>query len=702
MSNVEKNMWSQRHILLAMATFVVLMFIGAAVIAYGVMQSAEQTAREHMNILASHDMATIEDKVVTYMKDLGLISREAGNMYFDSVSELEDYLRVDTEAGYFHSFGILLDDGRLFADGHFIDGGPKYLPEFEAKDSFVWVHEGPIVEKDATERTLVVGSKFNNTRVGNQNAVGLLGVTDVTSFEEVMDRATFDVNSYSIVVNEEFKLVAGVHRAEALSGNANIFEHIKDRDYLQYDKVRNYMERMKTGETFMDEFVGPGGTYYYVVFQQAENIGWYYILFEPRSSYINMSNEYMRLIVLIMLMDLATVIVITVAILRNRKIQKVINDRTAFLANLCHEVKTPLNGIMGLNYLMKANIDDKEKLLSYIEKNQSSAEYMQRLVADAIELSRVQSDMYELEEADFRLSAEIENIRAMQLQTYVDKGIKLTVHQDIMDDVLYGDIQKIKQIIMNILTNAAKFTDEGGQVHMTISQSHKGGNTMTEFTISDTGCGIDKEFQKTIFESFTTDRDHSYDDFLKGAGLGLPISYSLAKLMGGTITVSSDLGKGSTFTVKLPLKKGHVQPSDYDLFRDISVEGDELSILIAEDDDLNAEILLEVFKEHEIKATRVTNGKEALELFESSAEGEYNVILMDVRMPVMSGYEASKAIRALDRADAYSVSIVACSANTSKEEMMLAKDAGMSNFVAKPINIELLLKMLGHQEHKNE
>lgn len=374
--------------------------------------------------------------------------------------------------------------------------------------------------------------------------------------------------------------------------------------------------------------------------------------------------------------------------------------RNEFLSNMSHEIRTPLNGLIGLNHLMVQNIDDKEKLRGYLQKASHAAQYLLALVNDILDMSKLQAGKVELHIAPANLEMILDNVISMQRENIEGRGLELRVESDIAEPWIECDEVRIKQVLMNLLSNAAKFTPRDGTVTVRMRQEgseEADGKQIIKncFEVEDTGCGMSEEFQKHIFEAFSQEREHNAES-QKGTGLGMSISYLLMKAMDGSLSVESRLGEGSIFYVSFPAVVAQEQgymPVDQDA--DVAaLDLDNLNILIAEDNEINAEILTEILKEHNITSEVARNGKEAVEKFAASAPGTYPIILMDIQMPEMDGYEAAKAIRNLKRADAGTVRILACTANTFQEDIDRVMESGMNGFIGKPINIEeLFLKL---------
>lgn len=370
--------------------------------------------------------------------------------------------------------------------------------------------------------------------------------------------------------------------------------------------------------------------------------------------------------------------------------------REHFLSTMSHEIRTPLNGLIGLNYLMMQNLEHQEKMAVYLQQSSSTAKYLLSLVNDILDMSSLHENGISLESKPLSLQFLISTLEALVRSRMEEKGIVFQVDAEISYPGLLGDEDRIEQVLLNILDNAYKFTPRGGRVDMKVSQDKsEDGKVLTSVTVTDTGCGMSESFQKKIFDTFTQERS-TVSKGTEGTGLGMSISYRLSKLMGGDLTVKSALGTGSTFVFSFPANVIAEPVAGAPVYG----SGEEMNpqrpkhILIAEDNELNAEILSELLMEEGYLVSVAENGFRAVELFEVSEIGGIDIILMDILMPVMNGYEATRAIRESHRPDARRVKIFACTANSYKEDRDKAFESGMDDFITKPVDVERLLNKL--------
>lgn len=371
-----------------------------------------------------------------------------------------------------------------------------------------------------------------------------------------------------------------------------------------------------------------------------------------------------------------------------------------FLAVLSHDTKTPVNAISGMAALIAKDVYNHEKVMEYAEKISQSCLHLQNLVNNFLDINKIESGKSTLNVAKFSIAKMLQDIsQVVRVQVRNKKQMFIIETDNLCHNIFIGDKMRISQIIINILSNAIKYTGSKGTIKLYVCEevmknAAKNGSKLV-FTITDNGSGMSKEYQNILFEPFSRENS-SYTAGVQGTGLGMAITKSLVELMGGTIKVSSELGKGSKFTVILYLEADEVYNSlesnadlscvTGDADNCCAVEGKRA--LVAEDYSINAKILAEILRMEGISADIASNGREAVKLFEASPAGYYNIILMDIQMPFMNGYDAARYIRSLSHPDAKTIPIVAMTANAFEKETMLAKEVGMDEYVTKPINIK--------------
>ncbi len=360
-----------------------------------------------------------------------------------------------------------------------------------------------------------------------------------------------------------------------------------------------------------------------------------------------------------------------------------------FLSSMSHEIRTPLNGLVSLNYLMSRNVDDEEKMREYLRQSYTVTQYLRSLLDNILDMSHLQSEKMELEQKPVDLKLLFATVDSVERNNMEEAGLTFRMEADLPCQCVTGDAVRIQQVLLNLLDNACKYTRRGGSVTVTAEQKESGEKVMTTVRVKDTGRGISEEFRKKIFTPFTQERE-TVSQGNQGTGLGLAICSLLAERMGGSLQVESALGEGSEFTFSFAGKRAALEEHT----EMAETLREKPRILLAEDNELNGEILAEVLEEEGFEVLHVTDGQKAFQTFAASRPGEYGVILMDLLMPKMNGFEATKAIRALDRPDAATVKIFASTANTQQEDKEKAFASGMDDFIAKPINVKELLNKI--------
>ena len=368
--------------------------------------------------------------------------------------------------------------------------------------------------------------------------------------------------------------------------------------------------------------------------------------------------------------------------------------KSTFLFNMSHDIRTPMNAIIGYADLASRHLDDPAKLEKYMENIQVCGQNLLMLLNNVLDLARIENDKTEIEYSVSDVEKDFRNCIAMFQNQADSKGQTLTVTAQLQHPYVYADIPHLTEVCTNLVSNAVKYTGACGTIHCDITQKpgKKEGWCDTVVTVADNGIGMSQEFQKHIFEPFERERTSTVSK-VEGSGIGMGIVKKLVGLMGGTVEVESKIGVGSTFTVTIPCRIASQEETQAK--RDTtSSDKKSLSgtkILLAEDNDLNAEIAVELLQEEGCTVDRAKDGVECVDMLEKAANGTYQLILMDIQMPVMNGYDAAKKIRRMDDLPKADIPIIAMTANAFSEDKQAALDAGMNDHVAKPINRNVLV-----------
>ena len=384
-------------------------------------------------------------------------------------------------------------------------------------------------------------------------------------------------------------------------------------------------------------------------------------------------------------------------LLRAAKKAEAANEaKTEFLQRMSHDIRTPINGICGMINVADHYADNMEKQTECRAKIKEASHLLLELINEVLDMSKLESDEVVLEEIPFNLNSISEEILGVIEHMAAEQNIRIIWEEkEVTHWNLIGSPVHVKRILMNILSNAVKYNKENGYVYISCREipSKQTAMTTLEFVCRDTGIGMAEAFQKRIFEPFAQEHAGSRTKFA-GTGLGMPITKKLVEKMGGTISFESKEGTGTTFVIRIPFQidadmKDRTETEEK---TETSIQG--LHVLLTEDNELNMEIAEFVLQNEGAVVTKAWNGQKAVDIFRKNRPGEFDVILMDIMMPVMNGYEAAKMIRSLDREDAKVIPIIAMTANAFTEDKMRAKEAGMDEHIAKPVDGKLLVKVI--------
>ena len=381
------------------------------------------------------------------------------------------------------------------------------------------------------------------------------------------------------------------------------------------------------------------------------------------------------------------------------KAQKANDAKSQFLANMSHDIRTPMNAILGMTEMANYNIDDKEKVQECLKKINDSSVMLLHLINNVLDMSEIESHELKLKEMKFGLKEVVSELYNVLEQNAMSKGLTLEMHSiEIQDNRLVGDVVRLRQVLMNLLSNSIKFTPAGGSVSLVVKQIDSSEQTdgLATFLIGvkDNGIGMKKEFVDTmIFKPFERD-ETQYVNKTEGNGIGMSITKNILDVMDADFQIDSVLGKGTTFTIKIKFK------IDRETEKEEHREDDRIpnlkgkKILIVEDNEINMEIILAILERTQAEIINAWNAEDAIEIYEKSEAGWFDLILMDIQLPGMNGYDATKKIRSLDKKDAAEIPIFAMTANAFSQDVEQSLHSGMNEHISKPIDIEELYQKI--------
>ena len=542
-------------------------------------------------------------------------------------------------------------------------------------------------------------------------------------------------NSVYILDDNGFKLFNSNH-VELIKGH-NVFSVLQKMKYLHsssFDKTRAELE--EKGCSYSNAVLD--GTEYFYVLKRMENAEWTLIFLVP-AEYVATNTlrlvNFVTIFIVIFTVIVSVCVILGISFVMHRNQQEAIRverennakletvnielrqakqaaeeafqvaqeasrSKSSFLANMSHDIRTPMNAIIGMTSLIRYDADDKARVIEYADKIDTSSQHLLGIINDILDMSKIEAGKTVFKYSDFSIVDFIQELDTIfHSQIYEKQQTFTIIKENIRHEWVNGDRVHLMQIFSNLLSNAIKYTQEGGEIQILAEECESNSSVYAKyrFLVSDNGMGMSADFKNTIFDTFTRE-ENSLTNKIQGTGLGMAITKNLVDSMGGTIDVESEPGQGSCFEIFMDLKiveEGFISPA-------LQAETDNqdgnilqgMRFLCAEDNELNAEILTELLKIEGAECTVCENGERVLETFERSIPGEYDMILMDIQMPVMNGYEATKAIRRSSHELAKKIPIIAMTANAFSEDIQHSLAAGMNAHVSKPVEIKVLEKTI--------
>lgn len=559
-------------------------------------------------------------------------------------------------------------------------------------------------------------SRIIPMKTNEENTINIKAVTVVqylnNMYSQIGSAFPYTSNRY---IFDQYGTILAVKYDEnvgQLIDDNNFFSKYEKSDFLFDDSKDVLFQRLNEGKPAVGEFEFNGSSYF--VCASKLNLGneWG-LAFVMQSSDLDAGN-YIPILLnyvfgiagILFVVLLSFVFVVVIYTKSNRKLQlekeakiyleKAASAKSKFLSNMSHDMRTPINGILGMSMIAKKE-NNPPKTVDCLTNIDQVAKHMLGLVNDILDMASLESGKAKVNLSICNLN-DLANNCSLILKGYMrDRTLNFVSEiDDLAHKYVSTDETKLKEIIINNLSNAVKYTPDGGSVFFRMKELSSNEQTVTiQFEIEDTGIGMSKEFCEHAFEEFAQEASQTLKSEYKGTGLGLSIVKKYTELLNGYITIESELGKGSKFTLVFSF---NVEEAPQEV---INKNIKDANILLVEDNEINLMIATEMLEKEGVKVTAVRNGKEAIEAFVKSKEKEFDVILMDLMMPIMNGYDATRAIRVLDRNDAISVPIIAMTGKTFADEIKEAMDCGMNNYINKPVDFEKLVTTIGKYYNPN-
>jgi signal transduction histidine kinase/ActR/RegA family two-component response regulator len=710
---------SERLLLISAAVLAILLEIVFTQLL--ISQSSKSNFKERLNtenMLMSKNIQAASASFNMEWNRIDYVTFCAAEEKFTSAKDVSEFLirfkdsvRDDTRDFYL----VMADDQYYGTDGKSGWWTPdELLPERESEQILIKSIPG-----QSSESVVMIKRIDNPIPVGDDGteiSYVIIAQND-GSFQKTFTENNFDnVADLYVVSSDGSKIFSGTNNQQNVFGGYNINSSLATLQYQYGASAENILSDLAAGKSGSVGYMEQGVSYI-LTYAPIPEYDWYLLtsIREDAISVNSQDSSNLSLFYIGCMFAVAAVLISLFAIIMGRqgvRQQKAIaiaateanRSKSEFLSRMSHDIRTPLNGIIGMTSIAREDPGNREKVEGCLKEISTSSDHLMSLINDVLDMSRIESNRIILANEPMNilsLTAECDSI----LKGYVgSRSIKIdTDKKDINHPFVFGDEVRIKQILLNVLSNAVKYTPDGGKITVVTEESegNDASHIRCRFIIADTGIGMSEGYQKYLFEAFAQEDSSNARTQYKGSGLGLAIVKQLTDLMGGTVNIRSRTGAGTTVTIEIPFE---IDPNRSASAETVSDAGNEsaanadclkgIRILLAEDVEVNRVIAVHILKKMGAEVTEAVNGRMAVEAFRRSERGTYQCILMDIMMPEMNGYEATEAIRFMEREDAKTIPIIAMTANAFTEDVQKAREHGMNDHIAKPIDVEKLQKTL--------
>ncbi len=803
--------------------------------------------------ISRHDEQSIVSGLEHRWIDIEGIAKEVKQNKFSQTSEMLEILNIKAESAECTEIVLITEDGKTFSSTYFVKDNKELLEicKKSKKNRFVQRKDSSKnTVADAQKATLLLGSKIDPFTIDGNRFTYIIGYYKIANLTDELKIESYNGEGYSSVIDKDGYFLVSVYKNNSIFERDDFYTVINKEGITSDLTIEDVRQKMEARESFYLEYILDGQNRIMVCNPMTE-VDWYCIMSVPLSIYQEQSAELLQMLSVLTIAVLITVVIVIILIFRNKSQKNSMNfeikhrdelesalalaeqanrAKTTFLNNMSHDIRTPMNAIIGYTTLAKNYINNKERITDYLDKISQSSNHLLSLINDVLDMSRIESGKVNIEEKEENLAEILHGIKNIVQADINAKQMEFVIDTvDVTDENIYCDKLRLNQILINLLSNALKFTEPGGTISVRITQKpiSKKGYGVYEFRVKDTGIGISEEFLKEIFEPFARERNSTVSG-IQGTGLGMAITKNIVDMMGGTIEVNSKVGKGTEFivTLEFKLQQDHTEIETIESLKDVHalVVDDDMNscqsishmlrqlglksdwtmygkeavarakeaeqikeqyqiyiidwlmpdmngiettrrirkivgknpaiimlsaydwgeieqeakeagvtefaskplfpsdlrrillkvsglekeqkennekvdfsgkrVLLVEDNMMNREIATEYLQDFGFLVENAENGKDACEILEKSEPGYFDIVLMDIQMPVMNGYEATKVIRKFKNKKIANIPILAMTANAFEEDKKAAKEAGMNGHLAKPIDIPKLIEAL--------
>lgn len=687
---------------LVIMSIVCLLFLAGGYLMYqrSIEDAVEGTTRSFMDQLAEHDMRNVGSQIdsrISYLHTLELRLRQFRK---EEEIDIPYLLSVDVQATQFQKLYLITTEGSVY-DSSYLVTDLNEIPWADLYEAAAgdFVDRFTIDRREEWGEYLLYGIRPDAPiSYGNEMIEGIAGLVPVEELDGLVRLESFDGRGTTLVIEPGGEIITASRYYDD-EASLNYFMELEQAEFIDGLSFEQCKAAIDKGESLYVKYVYQDSQYKAMLKplgDESYGNGWYMVVKVPEIVTAEQTNRLLKRSIFFFILLSAVVFVGVAYVFKSMRAVQMAQAseraKSTFLANMSHEIRTPLNGITGLLYLMKQNLDDKEKQREYLEKAEVSADFLKSVITEVLDMSKIESGQLELYSQKLSLEKLLREILMLIGPQSEARGQMFTVEcGGLSAPWVLGDEVRLKQILVNLLGNSLKFTPKDGRITLQVAQEVHGETAATTFRITDTGCGMSQEFLEKIWNPFEQEHRSGSQN---GTGLGTTLSKMLVEKMGGTISVESQVEKGTVFTIRIPFTAA--EPEEEELRgaeeRAFTLAGTR--ILAAEDNEINREILTEILNEQGAVVTAAADGQEAVDIFSRSSPFSFDVILMDIQMPVLDGYGAAKAIRGLGRPDSAKIPIFALTANAFKREADLALESGMNDVITKPLDVAALLNKL--------
>ncbi len=670
----------------------------------------------NMEELSKHDEISITSGIEHRWNEVKGIATEIKQSKFDTTEEMLESLNIKAQSIQCIEAALLTNEGEKYSSKYSIGNDEELLTQCQnmQKDKFVFRLDTSNIYAGGKQEKLVIGIKLSPFTVEGKKFEYIVCYYDIDSLSKELKIDSYNGLGYSSVIDLEGYYLVSVNRETSHLERDNFYSILEKAELEGGMTVKKIRNKILNKEVFSVQYTLEDEERI-MVCTPMETMNWYFVMSVPLSVFEAQISNLLKMVTALVILIIIAIAIVVLLVFTNHSQKNLVNfevqhrneleealalaeqankAKTIFLNNMSHDIRTPMNAIIGFTNLATKYIDDKEKVQDYLGKIGKSSNHLLSLINDVLDMSRIESGKVHLEEKEenvIEILDGIENIVQADIQT---KRLNFNIEKiNIQDEDVFCDKLRVNQILINLISNAIKFTESGGMINVTVTEKKatKKGYAIYEFKIKDTGIGISKEFLEEIFEPFTRERTSTVSG-IQGTGLGMSITKNLVDMMDGKITVKSEVGKGTEFVVKLEFKIQKESKKNEEVKEAVDFKGKR--ILLAEDNLMNREIATEYLQDFGFLVENAENGKEACDILENAEPEYFDLVLMDIQMPVMNGFEATQKIRSFKDKKIANIPIIAMTANAFEEDKKAAENAGMNGHLAKPIDVEKLLDTL--------